>query len=150
MEPIPTVTPKTIVSFEPDEFTFVFSLAVHAGHLNIPASRRMFGPLEKEPDGPYLRLTNTPLNRAAAAVLDHYDGDAIRFQSFMFRFMAFLDLAGSGELAPWMRQSETDPEAQEIHPAVIEVAGRLPLTSKGKFPKRFSRVVAKLASEKYC
>ncbi len=143
------MNPSEAVAFELEEFRFVFSLAVHAGHLSIPASERMFGPLEHEPDGPSLRAANIPINRAGAAVLDHYEGGGVQYHSFMCRFFAFMDLVSSGALDAWMPESTESPGAREIHPAVIDVAARIPLTRKGKFPKRFVKEVKRLARREY-
>ncbi len=89
-----------------------------------------------------------PLNRAAFAVKEHFAKDHESFFNFMLRFFALLEVSRSETPKDWVRQNPDDPEAQDVHPAVIYAAAEVGLDSKGHFPhEAFRSRVAELAEE---
>ena len=147
-----TFNPSEAQTFVFEEFAFAFALAVHAGHLQIPVHPQHYKVDLEDEDGEVstLRFTDTRMNRAAIALKEHFGQEYEKFESAMWRFMAFIDLVRNDALVKWIRDSATDPQAKEVHPAFIEVCGQMRLTRQGKFSKnRFLQALERIAKEKY-
>lgn len=99
--------------------------------------------------------TDIPLNRFIFTILDQFGDDRAKTHAIVMRFWAFLVLmgegAGEGVLDDrWMKDSEDDPEAKMLHPAVIEAIATQPLNSDGNFDKeRILERIQQIAHEKY-
>ncbi len=68
---------------------------------------------------------------AAFAVKEHFAEDSESFSNFMVRFFALLEMFRSETPKDWVRQNPDDPEAEDVHPAVIYAAAEVGLDSKG-------------------
>jgi hypothetical protein len=101
-------------------------------------------------DGMPLQLSDTPFNRAAAALKRRYAGDTYVFSSAFYRFRALMELISKDALGGWARSSIRRRGALRIHPAVLDVASEMRLSKNGKFASRkFLHAVKTLARERY-
>jgi len=71
-----------------------------------------------------IRLTEDPLNRAGLAVREHCGRDSAKFQAFMKRYFAWVDIRDDARLARWVR---TEPDGSYIHDAILHAAATVPL-----------------------
>lgn len=55
------------------------------------------------------------------------------FSSFQWRLWALMELVAENKLGAFVRESPDSPGSRDMHPAVLEVAGRLMLTKQGHF-----------------
>lgn len=124
--------------FTPAEFGVLVALAIQAGQERAPAVTKA----APAPEGPYVK--------AARALRAHFHGDPERFESAMSRFAALMHLFARGRLQRWSRTSAANPNAQDLHPAVVHVAAQMKLNASGKFPERkFLAAVAEVADQIY-
>jgi hypothetical protein len=143
--------PEFLPPMDWDQFAFAWDTAVAAGHLTMPVRNPETYHMNVElEDGDVREYVprDMPLNRAALAVREHFAEDRESFFNFMTRFFALLDVFRIGTVSEWCCQNPKDPEAQDIHPAVIYAAAELKLNAEGHFPAdEFHARVAALVSE---
>lgn len=140
MREIPHVKPESCQPLSYEEFEFAFALAMQAGYLKVPVYPRAYGVNLQEGDGSVSRLvlTDIPENRAAIAVKQHFGEEYEKFQSFMWRFFALIDILHDPRAAGWIEDDPDDPEAQRMAVVVVNAAATVPLNKQGKFlRKRF-------------
>lgn len=149
IQPVPK--PHEVLTFDLEEFSYVFDLAMHASMVKLaarnPSDKSM---LLENSDGSVVRLrpTDIPINRAAMAVVEHYRNDHSKYYSMMFRLFALMEILEDKALDRWRREDKDIPEIREIHRAVIDAAATFPLTKRGRFSRpKFLKEVERIASE---
>ena len=143
---------RMLPPLDPEEFSQVFALAMKAAAKAPPATNpELPRGSSVEEDGAVSESqgVDTPFTRAMDSVFAHYKDRVLEALSALGRVDEVMNLARSGDLAPWVRSNPDTPESQ-IHPAVIEAAATTRLTKATAFPMpEFLREVRRLASEKY-
>lgn len=95
-----------------------------------------------------MEIPDSPYTRAAFALKRHFPDDEKTFASALSRFRALMDLFSRGALSTWSRRRGEERSA--LHPAVIDVASQMRLSSNGRFaPRKFEAAVARAARENY-
>ena len=131
------VRPEEAIAFDPVEFQFAFAYATEVSHapatmLNNPTDVKLS--LKKGRKTQRYSFTDVPMNRLGFAMVQRFKNDQTKFQSFMWRWFAFIDLVYSDVLDGEPRKQATKKDKPDmIHPYVVELAGSFPLTTKGKF-----------------
>jgi hypothetical protein len=131
------VRPEEAIAFDPVEFQFAFAYATEVSHapatmLNRPTDVKLT--LKKGRKKQRYNFTDVPMNRLGFAMAQRFKNDQTKFQSFMWRWFAFIDLIYSDVLDGELRKQATKKgEPDMIHPYVVELAGSFPLTNKGRF-----------------
>lgn len=124
--------PQDVSPLEPAEFGIAFQLALDAGQSSDNAS------------------SSSPYERASFALKRYFANRTDRFVSADFRFQALMDLYTRDVLVDWVRSGSGGSVRTEIHPAVLDVASRLRLSSNGKFPvRKFLEDVTQTAKRNY-
>ncbi len=117
-----------------DELAFATALgsAVAAGKVPQSGVGHLGVNFEFDHDGVQrIGLTDIPENRAMIAIRDQFSRE--KFQPLMFRLWALAPLMEDEENEPFVRYADDGSGMIEVHPAVYEIAGRMPLNSKGHF-----------------
>lgn len=145
--------PEHACPMDPAEFARAFQLAVIAGErpqdLEDPETSDPHEELLGD-DGLPLQLSDTPFNRAAAALKRRYGEDRAVFASAFYRFRALMELVSRDALGVWARSSIRRQGALRLHPAVLDVASGMRLSKNGKFASRkFLGAVKTVAQERY-
>jgi len=96
---------------------------------------------------------DTPVNRGAFAVMNHYREHPQREAVFV-RVMAFFFLMNRLDEEQWKRwcKPESGPNdgRMMVHPAVMDAVATAPLNTYGQFePSEFSALVQRLIEDKY-
>lgn len=145
--------PENARPLEPAEFARAFQLAIVAGERPQDLEDASASDPQEEllgDDGLPLQLSDTPYNRAAAALKRRYAEDRTLFASTFYRFRALMELISRDALGAWARSSIRRQGALRIHPAVLDVASDMRLSRNGKFASRkFLDAVETLARERY-
>jgi hypothetical protein len=135
--------------FPPDQFARLVIVAIssgehhpgedEAGHVDALAG-----------DGSTIRVpvSANPYQRAAAALSEYFENDEPGLKSLMWRFSALMALLERKVLQRWVKQDHN--QSMRIHPAVLDVASYLRLSSNGRFAqKKFVQAVNAVASQNY-
>jgi hypothetical protein len=97
-----------------------------------------------------LTLTDTPLHRAAFAVLKHYDGHPDQQALFcrIFAFYFFVNKHKIETLSKYTKRCEDEPDVVLVHPAVMQAVAKATMSNSLTFEKNsFLKLIDKLASE---
>jgi len=120
----------------PGLFGELVGVAIAAGQQRDPSVQQQPPPMRD----PYMQ--------AAIAVRESLRDRPDLFDAVMNRFTALMDLYAGKHLGSWVRTSPQDPNAGDIHPAVIHVASQIKLKKNGRFPlKRFLQAVQEMSAE---
>jgi len=134
--------PRNAQTFAREEFAYYFAVAMSAAELRMRTGNpETVGVVVELEDGSTegLCLADHPMNRAMLATRREIS-NAWMFLSFQWRFWALMELVHDNKLGNFFRESPDAPGSGEVHPAVLEAAGRLPLTKQGHFrPAEFLR-----------
>ena len=139
--------PQQAMAFDAREFAQVVMLGIAAGEAAdgqelVVDTPRADGAVE------ILKLPDNPYGKATFALRRHFADDDRAFASALMRFRALMSLFSRGALAPWVRRGQGERLA--IHPAALDVASRLKMSSNGRFPPRkFHQAVAEVARRHY-
>ena len=124
--------PRNVSPLRPAEFGIAFQLALDAGQDTQNTT------------------SSSPYERASLALKRYFADRTDEFVSAEYRFRALMDLYTRDVLADWIRLSGGGSARTEIHPAVLDVASRLRLTSNGNFPvRKFLQEVSETARRNY-
>jgi hypothetical protein len=95
-----------------------------------------------------LQIPDGPHSRAAFAIKREFPHDEKAFRGALARFNALMNLFSRNALGPWAQLRESGNTA--MHPAVIDVASSMRLSSNGRFaPRKFTAAVAEVAQQLY-
>ena len=135
--------------FPPQEFAQLVLMAITGGEHQ--ASEAKDGHVDTlAEDGSTIRVPvpDNPYQRAASVVSEYFVDDEVGLDSIMWRFSALMYLLDRKILKAWVKH---DPGASvRIHPAVLDVASYLRLSSNGRFAQRkFVQAVEAVAAQNY-
>lgn len=88
--------PHESAAFDPEEFAYVFNIAMHASIRKTSARKPSDNSLkiqEHGGGGVEVRPADIPPNRVAMAVAEHYRGESEKYMSMMWRIFALMEIA---------------------------------------------------------
>jgi hypothetical protein len=139
---------RTIPAVTSEQLVFALGVADAAATGKTPQSGIGHLGVEGAPADGVARigLTDIPANRAMIAVRKQFPSEV--FQPLMFRMWALATVMKDSRAKAFLRAAEDDPEGQEVHEAVYEVAATMPLNKDALFnAQKFFRRVAARARE---
>lgn len=120
------------------KFKFAFAHVSAAAALKAPVENPEnieFGWLEEDTgDVTTYRLSDNPMNRLMIALKDHFEPGP-EYMSAAMRFNAFGELYQDGALDDYIRDDPGDPDAMEVHEAVLEVTATFPFNADLEFDR---------------
>ena len=135
--------------FPPDKFARLVLVAISSGEHNLDQDEA--GHVDTlAADGSTIRVpvSDNPYQRAAAALSEYFEDDEPGLKSLIWRFGALMNLLERKVLQRWIKQDQN--QSMRIHPAVLDVASYLRLSSNGRFAqKKFVQAVNAVALQNY-
>ncbi len=136
------------VSLDPKVFAEVVLVGIAAGEVTAQGDALSGERLEADGTVSMLQVPNSPHSRAAFAIKREFADDEVAFRSALARFNALMNLLARDALGPWTQTRASGRTA--MHPAVIDVASNMRLSSNGRFaPRKFVTAVADIARRLY-
>ena len=126
-------TPDHAIPFAMEDFEQVFNLFVAA-----------------EEDLPDRMPRSTIAGKGLLALKEHFQTDANRFCSAMWRIWGLIDLIRDERLGRWVIKGNPLSGPTRIHPAVIDATAEVRLDGRGRFRAgTFLKRVEKIAAQRY-
>lgn len=136
------------VSLDPRVFANVVLVGIAAGENAVSGDPLSTERLETDGSVSMLKVPNSPHSRAAFAIKREFADDEVAFRSALARFNALMNLFARNTLGPWSQIRDGGRTA--MHPAVIDVASSMRLSTNGHFaPRKFVHAVADVARRLY-
>jgi hypothetical protein len=132
-----------------EEFRFVWALAMEAVARKMPVHPKQYRVTIGGDSGESTTyaIGDTVDGRAAIAAKEHFEPDKLRLQSFLARFYGLLTQVKNPEMKRWIKPDPQDPNAEQIHYAVMDTAAQLPLRLMEDFdPASFFKAVEERAA----
>lgn len=130
---------KDMPAVSGEEMAFAMAVGSLAAAGKIPGSGVGGFGTSIETESQHLALTDIPSNRGMMAIRGQFPSE--KFQPIMMRIWALAPLLDDPGMAQFVRPA-SDGDGEEMHGAVYEVAGTMPLNAKGEFNRNtfFRRV----------
>jgi len=136
------------VSLDPGVFANVVLIGIAAGETAAQGDPLSSERLEADGTVSMLQVPDSPHSRAAFAIKREFADDEVAFRSALARFNALMNLFARNALGPWSQIRDGGRTA--MHPAVIDVASSMRLSTNGHFaPRKFVTAVADVARRLY-
>ena len=133
---------------EPAEFAKVVLAGIAAGESAQQGDPLSVDRVESDGSLSVMQIPDSPHSRAAFAIKREFPHDEKAFRSALARFNALMNLFSRNALGPWAQIRDGGRTA--MHPAVIDVASSMRLSSNGHFaPRKFTMAVADVARRLY-
>lgn len=136
------------VRLDPTVFANVVLIGIAAGENATQGDPLPTERLEADGSVSMLNVPDSPHSRAAFAIKREFRDDNVAFRSALARFNALMHLFTRNALGPWSQIRDGGRTA--MHPAVIDVASSMRLSTNGHFaPRKFVAAVADVARRLY-
>ena len=136
------------MSLEPSVFARVVLAGIAAGEDAQQGDPLAVDRVEADGSLSMLQVPDSPHSRAAFAIKREFPHDEKAFRGALARFKALMNLFSRNALGPWAKTRDGGHTA--LHPAVIDVASNMRLSSNGRFaPRKFTSAVAEVAQQLY-